>query len=186
DAGKTWKNQKSPATVSMHGVHFKDAQTGWIVGDKGTIFETTDSGANWTRIDTSLTKQYLKSIDMTPDGKVFAAGYTGNIVRLGPPAPSAIQIENVTPIPEQYRLSQNYPNPFNPSTSMNYSVPKMCHVSIAIYNVTGQKIVTLVDEQKSPGDYQITWNAEKLADGIYFMKMTTKEFSAVKKLLFVK
>jgi photosystem II stability/assembly factor-like uncharacterized protein len=186
DAGKTWKNQKSPATLALDGIHFKDAQTGWLVGDKGTIFETVDGGSNWTRIDTTLTKQYLKSIDVTPDGKVFAAGYIGNIVRFGPPAPSAIHVEDNAPIPEQYHLSQNYPNPFNSATRINYSVPKTCHVSVAIYNLIGQKVATLVDEQKSAGAHQIAWDAKNFPDGIYFVKMITKEFSSVKKLLFVK
>ena len=186
DAGKTWKNQRSPATVALDGVRFKDAKTGWIVGDKGNIFETTDGGTNWTRIDSTLTNQYLKSIDLTADGKVFAAGYNSHIVRFGPIAPSAVQVENVATIPQQYYLGQNYPNPFNPSTRIDFAVPKMSRVSIAIYNLMGQRVATLVDEQKSPGVYQISWNAANFPGGIYFVKMNANEFSSIKKILLVK
>lgn len=69
---------------------------------------------------------------------------------------------------------------------MDYAVPKMSHVSIAIYNLRGQRVATLVDEQKSPGIYRVSWNATNVSGGIYFVKMTADQFSSRKKILLVK
>lgn len=186
DAGATWQNQSSTIAVDLDGVRFKDAMTGWIVGEDGTIFQTSDSGTNWIQIDSTLTNQDLKSVDITPDGKIFACGYNGNIVRYGNPAPSAIEIETSLSIPEQHNLIQNYPNPFNPSTTIDYAVSKACHIHIQIYNLVGQKIATLVNHDQPVGSYQITWNAENIPGGIYFVRMTTNNFSTVRKLLLIK
>lgn len=186
DAGKNWTNQNSPTTVALDGVQFKDAMTGWIAGDDGLLFETIDGGTTWNPVAVGLTDQYLKSVDITEDGMVFVCGYNGNVLRYGPKKPSRVCQENQGNPINQYRLNQNYPNPFNSATNLQYSIAKSGRVKITIYNAIGQRVAMLVDEQKSPGNYSITWNADKSPDGIYFAKMTAGDFVAVKKLLFVK
>ena len=93
DAGKNWTNQASPTMSDLDGVRFKDESTGWVVGDDGVIFETTDGGTNWAPVAVGITNKYLKSVDMTDDGKVFACGYGGTVVRYGP-GPVAISLKN--------------------------------------------------------------------------------------------
>lgn len=89
-------------------------------------------------------------------------------------------------MPRKYSLSQNYPNPFNPSTIISYSVPKSSMVSIKVYDVLGREIETLVNEQKSPGNYKITFNAGKLASGIYFYQLRSSDYDSIKKMLLLK
>lgn len=89
-------------------------------------------------------------------------------------------------IPVQYELSQNYPNPFNPSTVINYSIMKKGNVSLKIYNLLGQEIKTLVNQEQNPGVYQVTFDASELATGMYIYQIQTGSFVSAKKMLLVK
>ena len=70
-----------------------------------------------------------------------------------------------------YRLEQNFPNPFNPSTTIKYSVPKASFVSLKIYDFLGRDVASLVNEEKTTGGYQVKFNADNIASGIYFYKI---------------
>jgi len=101
--------------------------------------------------------------------------------------PTDVNDDNRTRVlPEQYRLSQNYPNPFNPSTDISFSLPKAEHIKLEIYNIMGQKVSTLVNEYKKAGVYTVSWNANKVASGIYFYRLTAGEFIQTKKMMFLK
>jgi hypothetical protein len=89
-------------------------------------------------------------------------------------------------LPATYCLSQNYPNPFNATSTIEYAVPNESHVNVAIYDILGRKIATLVNEIKQPGIYQCIWDADKQASGIYFYKMQAGDFVATKKMMLIK
>ena len=86
----------------------------------------------------------------------------------------------------EYSLADNYPNPFNPSTIISYQLPKASFVTLTIYDVLGQKIATLVDQQENPGAYDVNFNASKLPSGVYFYRLDAGSYTAVKKMMFVK
>jgi hypothetical protein len=94
-------------------------------------------------------------------------------------------------LPDGYALHQNYPNPFNPATFVSFNIPTSQHVTIEIFNVQGRKVKTLTDESYGPGTHTIEWDAtsdagEKVSSGMYMYRMTAGEFSATKKMTFVK
>ncbi len=89
-------------------------------------------------------------------------------------------------LPLSYKLEQNFPNPFNPSTTITYQIPKAGKVQIKIFDITGREITTLVDEQKEPGNYRITFDAGRLATGVYIYRIVSGDFTAQKKMLLVK
>ncbi|MEJ5304867.1 MAG: T9SS type A sorting domain-containing protein, partial [Ignavibacteria bacterium] len=89
-------------------------------------------------------------------------------------------------IPKEFKLSQNYPNPFNPSTLIEYSVAKPEHITIKVYNVLGKEVATLVDEMKEPGVYSVRFDASNLSSGIYFYKLQSESYNAVKKMILQK
>ena len=94
-------------------------------------------------------------------------------------------------IPSVYSLSQNYPNPFNPVTKMNYALPKRSRVIISVYNVLGQEVTTLLNKEQDYGYHTVTWNGtdrigKQVASGVYFARLTTKNFSQTKKMLMLK
>ena len=89
-------------------------------------------------------------------------------------------------IPIKFSLQQNYPNPFNPSTNIKYDIPKQSLINISIYNILGEKVVELVNEVKSAGSYEITWNANNLSNGVYVYTMRGNDFIDSKKLILLK
>ncbi len=89
-------------------------------------------------------------------------------------------------LPKQYTLEQNYPNPFNPSTTITYSIPREGMVTIKIYNILGQEIQTLVNQNKTPGIYKVNFNANNLSSGVYFYSLRVGEVNQVKKMLLLK
>lgn len=103
-------------------------------------------------------------------------------------------------VPTEFILFQNYPNPFNPITTIKFTIPnintrrhnysKQVHtsqlVSIKIYNILGKEVVTLINEEKSPGTYEINWNASSNSSGIYICKLQAGEYVQIKKLVLLK
>ena len=89
-------------------------------------------------------------------------------------------------IPVKYNLYQNYPNPFNPTTSIKFDIPKTSNITLKIYDILGREVATLVNEEKTAGSYTITFNASKLASGIYFYRLTAGSFNQTKKLVLLK
>ena len=85
-----------------------------------------------------------------------------------------------------FQLNQNYPNPFNPTTTISYTIPIQGNVSLKIYDVLGKEIITLVDEMKTAGNYQVTFNATQLVSGMYFYKLETNNYSQTKKMILLK
>lgn len=89
-------------------------------------------------------------------------------------------------LPTDYALSQNYPNPFNPVTSIRFAVPQAGRIVLTVYDVLGQEQATLVDGEFSAGTYTVSWDAGKVASGVYFCRMTAGNFVATKRMLLVK
>lgn len=81
---------------------------------------------------------------------------------------------------------QNYPNPFNPSTTIRYSLPTSCNVTITVLDILGKEVSMLVNEFKSAGEHVAEFNANNLASGIYFYRINTDDFTKTKKLLLLK
>ncbi len=101
------------------------------------------------------------------------------------------EVEIQYDVATKFELLQNYPNPFNPTTSIKYSVPKISDanflsVQLIVYDVLGRKVETLVNERKSPGNYEIKFNAGKLNSGIYYYELKTGDFHKIKKMILLK
>jgi len=94
--------------------------------------------------------------------------------------------ESRTNLPENYFLYQNYPNPFNPSTTIKYQIPELSFVTLKVYDLLGNEIAALVNEEKLTGTYEITWNAVGLPSGIYFYKLQAGSFIETKKMVLLR
>ncbi len=90
------------------------------------------------------------------------------------------------PLPSRYALEQNYPNPFNPTTNIRYSITKTSPVTLTIYDILGRQVQTLVNTVQAPGQYAVTFSAQKLASGIYFYQLRAGSFTETKKLMLLK
>ncbi len=98
----------------------------------------------------------------------------------------SFSVNVVIDIPTDYVLEQNYPNPFNPSTTIKYSIREDGIVKLTIYNLIGEKVITLVDEQKQAGIYTELFNASALNSGVYFYELRINGVVLVKKLQLIK
>jgi len=101
------------------------------------------------------------------------------------------EIETPAIVPYVFRLNQNYPNPFNPNTIINYEIPIAGHVTVKIYNILGQKVITLIDSYQNAGQHSVIWNGtndsgKKIASGIYFSKLSSGDNTEIKKMLLLK
>jgi len=93
--------------------------------------------------------------------------------------------------PDQFSLSDNYPNPFNPETRIGYFVPRSCRLKLEIFNVLGQKIRTLLDEDQAAGENEVVWdgrdeNGGEAASGVYFYRLTAEESVQTKKMVLIR
>lgn len=88
--------------------------------------------------------------------------------------------------PVKFALEQNYPNPFNPSTTIQYSIGSKQFVRLKVYDVLGNEIITLVNEEKPAGTYSSEFNALNFSSGIYYYKITAGNFSQTKKMICIK
>ena len=86
-------------------------------------------------------------------------------------------------VPTSYSLSQNYPNPFNPSTTINFVIPKSSFVNLKVFDILGNEVATLVDENKDAGKYKIVYDAQNLASGIYIYKLVADGYISTKKMI---
>ncbi len=100
---------------------------------------------------------------------------------------TSIEDHQKVPVIGNFRLDQNYPNPFNPVTSIRYSIPKTCRVTVRIFNTLGQEVSEpLVDMQQKPGTYEVHWNAYEHPSGIYFYSIQAGNWRSVKRMLLLK
>ena len=89
-------------------------------------------------------------------------------------------------VPKRFVLAQNYPNPFNPSTSIRYELPLASKVSLIVYNLLGQEVMTLVDGEMSAGAHEVKFNALNLSSGVYLYRIRAGDFVATKRLVLLK
>jgi hypothetical protein len=104
---------------------------------------------------------------------------------------SAVDEDPVTSIPTEYSLSQNYPNPFNPTTQIRYALKKAGPVSLRVYNLMGQLVATLVDQDQTPGEYRVQWDGRDyrgnaVSTGVYIYRMEAGEFIRTYRMLLMK
>ncbi len=97
-----------------------------------------------------------------------------------------VNISEIPTEPKSFKLLQNYPNPFNPSTAIKYSFPKISFVQIKVFDVLGNEIETLVNEEKPAGTYELNWNASNLPSGVYFYQLKAGSFFETKKMILMK
>ncbi|MFA6587587.1 MAG: FG-GAP-like repeat-containing protein [Patescibacteria group bacterium] len=104
----------------------------------------------------------------------------------GSGTPKVLAGDQECSLPLMFQLNQNYPNPFNPATVIAYTLPSATHVTLEVYNVLGQRVTTLVDEQQTAGEHTATWDANPYSSGVYFYRLRAGEATETKKMLLLK
>jgi hypothetical protein len=97
-----------------------------------------------------------------------------------------VQTLHESGIPSARSLLQNYPNPFNPATVIRYQVPASGDVYLAVYDLLGRRVTTLVNERKAPGTYEVQFDAMDLGSGIYLCRLTAAGGNDTRRMLLIK
>ena len=143
------------------------------------FYISNNSGNSWSLLS-QLNNIFTYDFEIV-NRKLFTASFDGiykfNI--------ATVPVEDEVS-PFKFSLEQNYPNPFNPNTSIVYSVPSNEYVSLNVYDVLGNKIAALVDEQKQAGIYEINFDGSKLSSGVYFYKLEVGKNKITKKMNLIK
>ena len=99
--------------------------------------------------------------------------------------PTSVQQEKGV-LPSSFSISQNYPNPFNPTTKIKFAIPEASSVKIKVYNILGQEVSTVLNQEMKSGSYEVDFNGAKLSSGVYFYTITAGKYTATKKMLLLK
>jgi hypothetical protein len=129
---------------------------------------------------------YAPEIDIEGNPRPAPEGSNADMGAYENSSPSFIG-DNIAQLPVRFSLGQNYPNPFNPRTIINYELPITNNVELNVYNILGQKVVTLISGKQKAGNHQVDWDASGFASGVYYYRLKTQAgFVQTKKLLFIK
>ena len=173
----SWSNDGK--TISFH----SNRETGdfdiWTISSSGGTPALLAGRSDMGDYDPSYSKngKYVAYAGFTPAGSSLPKAGLDN---------GKIISADKNSIPSQFELTQNYPNPFNPSTVISYAIPTASNVRIEVFNVTGEKVATLVDGFKSEGYYEVSFNASGLPSGLYLYRISAGAFVTTKKMVLMK
>jgi len=188
DGGNKWTKFTS-LNLLINDFHFENKDHGWAVGwckgldgwnRGGIILETFNGGIDWEVLKDSL--RMLNTLYIG-DGFGWAVGLYGEVLKYDPTA-TGINEENKTNSGND-PLFQNYPNPFQSRTIISYQLPAISDVELCIYDISGRKVATLVNETQQPDTYDVEWKAEGMESGIYFCEFKTGQGRQVMKMILI-
>jgi hypothetical protein len=185
DGGTSRDQQTINSIENIYSIKFLDTNTGWLSGGSALILHTTDGGSNWI-VQNSGATYHLNSISIVNANYGWAVGGAGNILHTSNGGVTFIEGDETGKILAEFKVLQNFPNPFNPSTKISYSIPELSFVALKVYNVLGDEIATLVNEEKPAGNYEINFSAEGLTSGIYFYKLQVGNLTETKKMILLR
>lgn len=163
-----------------------------VVGDWNydSVMVSSDQGINWNFYISGFGNirsydQFKINVLTIDSSNYIYAGTSNGLYRAKLYNPVGIEEVN-SAIPWEFSLEQNYPNPFNPVTTIKYSIPQNQLVTLKIFDLLGREIMSLVNDDKSPGKYSVNFDGSSFASGIYFYRMQAGNFIDTKKFILIK
>ncbi len=163
-----------------------ESGTNIFVGTTSHLYLSTDFGSTWAAVDSGLPRTPIESLYASSTELYAGTSDDGLWRRPLSDMITAINHDLSNNRPKSFSLDQNYPNPFNPTTTINYQLPTNGLVTLKVYDILGREVATLVNEKQNRGNYSVTFNASRLASGVYFYRLAAGSFVSVKKLMLVK
>lgn len=152
---------------------FSSINTGWVSGDFGNIWKTTNSGINWYKQIIPNDRGY-GTLYFINDSIGWACGSIGSILHTTTSG-QYVNINNQSSqIINEFRLYKNYPNPFNAITVIKYYIPVPAYIRINVYDISGRKLITLAEGYHQASEYRVEFNGDNYSSGIYFYTLETE------------
>lgn len=160
-----------------------------IAGTNGSGVFVSSDGQSWQPVNEGLTNERIFSVAITSAGQAFA-GTNGSGVFASFGMPTATEPLPL-PVPDNFSLEQNFPNPFNPDTEIRFRLPARRHVKLAIYNLLGEEIRTLINDEYPAGDHQIAWDGKdnfnrQAPTGLYVFRLQAGAYIESRKMSLVR
>jgi len=185
NAGMTWSND----TLSFFGlsfaIDFRTYNEGWSASGYKFLL-TTNRGETWIEFETP-NSAVVYDLHFTDARNGYAVGGNGVILKLDP---TVVGVKDYVETLDNFLLYQNYPNPFNPSTNIRFQIPEFGFVSLKIYDILGNEIAVLINEEMVAGSYEIEFSPESSirypVSGIYFYHLKFDNSFKTKKMIYLK
>ncbi|MFQ5639334.1 MAG: T9SS type A sorting domain-containing protein [bacterium] len=163
------------------------------VGNDLGVYLSIDGGLSWQEFMAGMPDAMLvMDLSISPVNRKLRAATHGNgVFERDLVDDQFTSVPDAAPVSLDFRLAQNYPNPFNPSTTIEYELPAAASVVVTVYNILGEKVVTLVNEFQNAGVQSVAWDGRNAAgrpvvSGVYLYKIRAGEFTASKKMTLTK
>lgn len=182
NGGASWDSVNVGTSYSFGRVYFVDATTGWIAGGdaaQGVIVHTTDGGSSWELQDTGTSKG-LYSLYFADADTGWAVGYDGTIIHTATGGTSIEEIDGSSDPHSEVILLQNSPNPFSRVTRISFAIPQAGHVKLAVYDLIGQEVATLVNAELVAGEHSVDFDGANLPNGVYFYRLNAGDVMRTK------
>jgi len=166
-----------------------DASSAWNVTENSTLTILADpEGISGQTVANIVGNGNDVHYDAGLTENAYLGGQVYSLVNGGVLTPASVSSVDNSPsnVPAGWALDQNYPNPFNPSTIIPFELGKKSHVTIEVYNVQGQRVAVLVNQDLGAGSYEIPFDGSNLTSGIYFYRLNANGFIETKKMVFQK
>ncbi len=177
-------------------------ENGW---DFGIVEVSNNNGSTWQQVSSytgnnlTWTEQsfnitpYVNSstqlkirFRLTSDDNTLGSGWWIDDIKLTNYCLGTVGVPPITGIPKTFALEQNYPNPFNPVTVIKYQLPSPEKVSVKVFDILGKEVASLINENKEPGYYEVSFDASNFASGLYFYRIEAGSFVETKKMMLIK
>ena len=188
DGGETWEVTDTLEKMGW-GQDFEfllgDPSKVWFSNGSG-LYHSSDTGRTWEKYNDNNLPLNASDIVFIDHQNGFAVGGIGVILKTNNGGGLITKVEDVNSAPINFSLMQNYPNPFNPATKISFSIPELADVQLKIFDVLGREVSLLINEEKPAGNYEVEFNASKLASGIYFYRLKSGKFIDTKKMTLIR
>lgn len=181
NGGETWEYTFLNIFGLPQAISFRTRNEAWApLGFEGRLMYTLDTANTWTTLDTPF-RRPVYDLVFTDSLTGYAVGDSGLVLKFKLPT---VNVEGQALLPpDRFVLHQNYPNPFNPSTTISFDVPEESLVTIAVFDVLGREVRTLLHQRKEPGRHYVNFDGTGLASGVYVYSLKAGRFTAVRKMV---
>jgi len=184
NAGASWSQVYNASGVADLAVSRVTLNTFYAAAEAG-ILKSTDFGQTWTIYNNGLPTTSVTSMVISPySDTLYVSTETHGVLKVWDFITDVTDSRDF--IPHEFVLAQNYPNPFNPSTAIRYELPERALVTLTVYNVLGQEVASLVNEERESGTHRVQFDGTGLASGVYLYRLRAGGYFETKKLVLLK
>jgi len=187
NGGRDWEISAQLGDFIPKQLWFISESQGYMIANSNIywagLYQTYDGGITWTPIRNYMS---LNKIHLNENNILWGVGDYGKLIKHKTTITSVEDPREGNNLPQSFILSQNFPNPYNSQTTISYSIPSSSFVQILIFDVLGREVSTLLNEEKSAGNYKVNFNASELTSGVYFYRIQTGDFIQTRKMILLK